>query len=135
MTGQGPSVDFEGASDGIFAVADPALNANSDFISAKLVSPKFDRKIYVSGCFQFWYSVKGVSIRILNHSQGFAKLLNLTWSDRKMAGFKICAFRSTKTLRSRLSGSSVRSLTPKTVAGSLAKCSLTQRIPQTSTRY
>ena len=67
MTGQGPSVDFEGASDGIFAVADPALNPNSDFISAKLVSPKFDRKIFVSGCFQFWYSVKGVSIRRLHH--------------------------------------------------------------------
>ena len=61
LTGQGPLEDFEGASDGIFALADPALNANSDFISAKLVSPKFDRKIFASGCFQFWYSVKGVS--------------------------------------------------------------------------
>ena len=65
MTGQGPSEDFEGASDGIFALADPALNANSDFISAKLVSPKFDRKIFASGCFQFWYSVKGVSTELL----------------------------------------------------------------------
>lgn len=68
MTGQGPSVDFEGASDGIFLMADPALNENSDFISAKLVSPKFDRKIFVSGCFQFWYSVQGVRIRVIYHS-------------------------------------------------------------------
>ena len=79
MTGQGPSVDFEGASDGIFALADPALYADSGAtVSAKLVSPKFDRKIYASGCFQFWYSVKGVSIQVSNYSWRFAKLVNMT---------------------------------------------------------
>ena len=59
LGGQGPSADFEGDAEGIYAVADPALT-EKDTASAKLISPKLDRNTYESVCFQFWYSVKGV---------------------------------------------------------------------------